>query len=166
MNHRRIFIATALAAAAASAVALATPPVGVLFNRILSFGVMEEPLDQNLVRVGPDGLEWKLKLRTQGASDVYMQEVAFAPGGYSGWHTHPGLLVLTVVAGELSLFDEHCNIKVMEPGDVFTEDFSVHNLVNTGTVEAQAKAFYIVQKGKPRREEASAPACGPAIGLP
>lgn len=166
MNARRIFIAAAFAAAAASAAALATPPVGVLFNRILSFGAIEEPIDRSLVRLGLDGLEWKLKLRTRGASDVYMQEVAFAPGGHSGWHTHPGLLVLTVVSGELSLFDAHCNIKVMEPGEVFIEDDSVHNLVNTGPIDAEVKAFYIIQQGKPRREEASAPACGQAIGLP
>ena len=89
-----------------------------------------------------------------------------APGGYSGWHTHPGLLILTVVDKTPALYDANCNPRILEVGDVFTEDESVHNLVNAGTVNAHVKSFYIVQKGAARRAEADAPACGPGIGLP
>jgi quercetin dioxygenase-like cupin family protein len=164
MKHRIALIALA-ATAVASVAALATPGIGRLYNNILAFASTEEDMDQHMIR-GDRGAEWELKLKTRGASDIYMQESGFAPGGYSGWHTHPGLLVLTVIEGAVTLYDAECVPRVFEVGDVFTEDDSVHNLVNAGTVNAHVKTFYIVQKGKLRREEADAPACGPGIGLP
>ena len=165
MKHRIALIALA-ATAVASVAALATPGIGRLYQNLLAFGSVDEDITQHLVRGGERGTEWELKLKTKGASDVYIQESGFAPGGYTGWHTHPGLLVLTVIDGTVTLYDENCVGRVFQTGDVFTEDESVHNLVNAGTVNAHVKSFYIVQKGKLRREEADAPACGPGMGLP
>jgi quercetin dioxygenase-like cupin family protein len=166
MKHRLALIALAVAAATASIAALGTPGIGRLYNNILSFGSFDEDITKHIVRLGPRGTEWELKLKTHGASDVYVQESGLAPGGYSGWHTHPGLLVLTVIEGTLALYDANCTPRILEVGDVFTEDEAVHNLVNVGTVNAHVKSFYIVQKGAPRRAEADAPACGPGMGLP
>ena len=164
MKHRIALIALA-ATAVASIAALATPATGRLYQNLLAFASTDEDIEQHLIR-GDRGAEWELKLKTKGASDIYMQETGFAPGGYSGWHTHPGLLVLTVIDGTVALYDENCVPRIFEPGDVFTEGDSVHNLVNVGTVDMHVKTFYIVQKGKARRAEADAPACGPGMGLP
>ena len=62
----------------------ATPPAGILFNIILSQGTSSDDLNEK-VRID----DWKVDLDTKGESDFYMQDVALAPGGYSGWETHP-----------------------------------------------------------------------------
>ena len=38
------------------------------------------------------------ELETEGASNVIQQEIKFSPGGTTGWHTHPGILLLTLAA--------------------------------------------------------------------
>ena len=40
--------------------------------------------------------------------DVLVQRVTIAPGGHSGWHSHPGATVVYVESGTLTLYDEHC----------------------------------------------------------
>jgi hypothetical protein len=87
---------------------LATPPAGIIFNIILSKGVASDDLDE---KVDIDG--WKLKLETKGMSDFYIQDVAISPGGYSGWHTHPGIFVGTVLTGSIDFYDENCNLRTL-----------------------------------------------------
>ncbi|MGH2471838.1 MAG: cupin domain-containing protein [Candidatus Limnocylindria bacterium] len=40
--------------------------------------------------------------------DVFLQRVTIAPGGHSGWHSHPGATVVSVESGTLSLYEETC----------------------------------------------------------
>jgi quercetin dioxygenase-like cupin family protein len=40
--------------------------------------------------------------------DVLAQRVTIAPGGHSGWHSHPGATVLYIESGTLSLYEETC----------------------------------------------------------
>src|SRR4051812_1895908 len=42
---------------------------------------------------------WKIKLKTKGLSDLYVQLNVWSPGGSTGWHTHPGPSLITVTAG-------------------------------------------------------------------
>src|SRR5688572_14703404 len=113
-----------------SIVAWATPPAGVLFNIILSTGVASDDLND---KVHID--DWKLSLETKGASDFYMQDIAIAPGGYSGWHTHPGIFVGTVITGSIDYYDENCNVKTISAGEVWTEAAELHAIANHGTVD-------------------------------
>src|SRR2546423_244329 len=45
--------------------------------------------------------------QTAGNQSV-IQQLIIAPGGYSGWHAHPGGGVTFVQAGTLSLYDGSC----------------------------------------------------------
>ena len=38
-------------------------------------------------------------------SDVIVQQVTIAPGGSTGWHSHPGPAVVIVKSGSLTLYD-------------------------------------------------------------
>lgn len=42
----------------------------------------------------------------QGPADLVMQEIVFAPGGTTGWHSHGGFALATIVSGTLTLYDE------------------------------------------------------------
>ena len=144
-----------------SLVIWATPASGVIFNIILSTGVASDDLDD---KVHID--EWKLSLETKGASDFYMQDLAIAPGGYSGWHTHPGIFVGTVITGSIDYYDGNCNIKTITAGQVWTEASELHAIANHGTVDFRGQFVYLIKHGEPRRIDAVAPACAPITGIP
>ena len=44
------------------------------------------------------------------------------PAGFdSGWHTHPGLVVVQVTAGRLKAYGSDCKVVVLQPGDSYVE---------------------------------------------
>jgi hypothetical protein len=43
--------------------------------------------------------EWRAKLSTTGPADIIVQDVVYQPGGHTGWHSHPGILLSSVVSG-------------------------------------------------------------------
>src|SRR5215211_6166590 len=49
----------------------------------------------------PEGFEhpWLSIQKTKGPSDLYVQNNVWAPGGTTGWHTHPGHSLIIVTAG-------------------------------------------------------------------
>ena len=139
----------------------ATPAAGILFNIILSTGVAANDLDE---KVNIDG--WKVSLETKGASDFYMQDISIAPGGYSGWHSHPGIFVGTVITGSIDYYDENCNVKTISAGEVWTEAYGLHAIANHGTVDFRGQFVYLIKRGEPRRIDLPAPACAPITGIP
>ena len=157
-------------------VALATPPFGVLLNQIVAMGTASEDIKEQLhvpstVAAGDRGesaedQEWRLHLRTHGPSDFYVQQLVIAPGGYSGWHTHPGLLVGTVVSGAIDFYDANCQKRSFTQGQVFTESTEVHAIKNPGTVNTSLSIAYLIKHSEPRRIEAAAPACASSTGIP
>lgn len=158
-----------------SAAALATPPFGIVLNQIVAQGTALSDIKE-VLRVDNDPNEesdqdnenedWHLHVRTQGATDFYVQHIVVGPGGYSGWHTHPGLLIGTVVSGSIDFYDANCQKRSFTAGQVFTENTQVHAIINTGTVNADLSAAYLIKHNLPRRIEADAPACAPATGIP
>ena len=68
----------------------------------------------------------KIELEATQPIDVSTQIVTFQPGGFSGWHTHPGPVFFTVKTGTLTVYegdDPSCTPLVF--------------LAGTGAVEAQ-----------------------------
>jgi quercetin dioxygenase-like cupin family protein len=158
-----------------SIAALATPPFGVLVNQILAMGTTSDDLKENLSVGTPasgdqeenaEVQDWRLHLRTHGATDYYSQYVVVAPGGYSGWHTHPGLLVGTVISGAIDFYDANCEKHSFSAGQVFTETTQVHAIKNPGTVNTTLSISYLIKHSEPRRIEADAPPCAPSTGIP
>ena len=89
-----------------------------------------------------------------------------APGGYSGWHSHPGVLVGTVKSGQIDFYDESCRKQTIGAGRVFTENDDVHAISNTGLVDADLYISYLIKHGASRRREESAPSCAVDTGIP
>jgi hypothetical protein len=81
-------------------------------------------VDANLdhdVRLSGDGV----KLQTKELTDVRVQRFDFQPGSYTGWHHHPGIVVIAIAAGSLTFVDANCHTSTYGPGlpngSVFTE---------------------------------------------
>lgn len=58
----------------------------------------------------------RVKFQTKDATDVRVQQLVFAAGGRSGWHHHPGVLVVAVASGLVTLTDSSCKAKSYGPG--------------------------------------------------
>jgi hypothetical protein len=44
----------------------------------------------------------KVKVKEPSGTDFVHQQVTIAPGGHTGWHTHPGATLVTVKSGTLT----------------------------------------------------------------
>jgi quercetin dioxygenase-like cupin family protein len=82
--------------------------------------------------------------------EIVTQTVNFAPGATSGWHTHPGFLVSTELAGTLTKYGTDCSSQAYSPGQSWTETgantFVVKN--ETSAVASDIVTF-IVPGGTP-----------------
>ena len=104
-------------------------------------------------------LSWQ---KTKGPSDVYVQSNVWAPGGSSGWHTHPGHSLITVTAGTVTAYhgdDCRCRPHVYTQGMGFVDAGGdhVHNLRNEGTEEARTITVQLIPADATRRIDAPDP---------
>jgi hypothetical protein len=81
-----MFTSCVIFASGVVAIALATPNSGVLSN-VLSRATFA-PFHVESQIASQSG-HFEVELHTTGVTDVVTQTVTFAPGGYSGWHSHP-----------------------------------------------------------------------------
>ena len=105
-----------------------------------------------------------VRLRTKVATDVRVQQIVFAPVSSSGWHHHPGMVMVVVASGSVTVWDDHCKATTYGPGlpdgAAFAEAGDEPNLV-TSTEGATNYVTYIVPKVTPAvfRIEDDAPYC-------
>lgn len=108
-------------------------------------------------------LSWQ---KTRGASDVYVQNNVWQPGGSTGWHSHPGHSLIIVTAGAVTAYegdDPDCKPTVYTKGMGFVDagGTHVHLLRNEGTVPASTVAVQLIPAGAVRRVDAPDPGTCP-----
>jgi hypothetical protein len=109
---------------------------------------------------------WLSLQKTKGPSDLFVQSNVWAPGGYTGWHTHPGHSLIIVTAGTITAYDgddASCTPKTYTVGMGFVDPGGdhIHNLRNEGGVEARTVAVQLIPAGATRRIDAPAPGTCP-----
>jgi quercetin dioxygenase-like cupin family protein len=62
-----------------------------------------------------------INLQTKGSIDVANATVIVAPAGDSGWHEHPGIVLVTVKSGTLTFYNKTCAGTVHAAGTTFIE---------------------------------------------
>lgn len=86
------------------------------------------------------------------ASTLVVAEVSWTPGGTSGWHRHPGPVLVNVVEGELELvWERDCAPRTYAAGESFLDPGEVHTARNTdddGCARAYAM-FLGIPDGEP-----------------
>ena len=132
MRHAAIVIVVALLGAVlAASISVATPSSGVSATT-LARGLAAE----------------KVKTRGKKPYDVVTQQLVIAPGGQTGWHTHPGTAVAIVKAGTLTIYDgddRSCSAHRFTAGDTYVDPGygHVHNGRNEGTVPLEIVVTYL-----------------------
>lgn len=116
----------------------------------------------------PDGLlrPWLSIQKTKGPSDLYVQSNVWAPGGTTGWHTHPGHSLIIVTTGTVTAYegdDPACTPHIYTAGMTFVDPGGdhVHLVRNEAGIEARGYAVQLVPANATRRIDADPnPACG------
>jgi hypothetical protein len=142
---------------------LATPGVGLTSTNLAksTFG------DITLMgRATPPQL-WTAAIKTIGQSDVYVVDNKIAPGGSTGYHSHPGPSLILVVKGTVTNYDSDapgCAGRSYSAGTGFVDagGSDVHTLRNEGTVEAETIAVQFLPKDATRRIDKPQPSNCPS----
>jgi hypothetical protein len=58
----------------------------------------------------------RVKFQTKDATYVRVQRLDFAANSRSGWHHHPGMVLVTVESGSVTLWQSDCSSKTYGPG--------------------------------------------------
>ena len=144
---RLLPVLAALAAILASSatVAVATPSEGIV-SAIVFAGpaVFADRTDLRFrINRGP-GQE---VISANKSEDTLIQQVIIAPAGHTGWHTHPGPVVVLVKSGTLSFYDSEdptCTVRTYSAGEAFVDSGQghVHIARNEGSENLELWATY------------------------
>jgi quercetin dioxygenase-like cupin family protein len=153
-RHRtRILVATGIVASAiAVPVALASPGSGTSTTILAPRSTFSDSAQVN---------DDRIKLQTKGPTDFVTQEVTFLPHAFSGWHHHPGFILVLVKSGHVTTHDENCQTKTYGPGEAFVESGSAPFMVSneSDTETAVDVATQVAPTGSPFRIEDDPPPC-------
>jgi len=121
-------LALAAIVAVFATVAVATPPSGIVPSPetiVLARGSFADPTD----------LKFKIKAGSQevinvnNAQQTVVQKITIAPGGNTGWHSHPGPVVVVIEKGTMSFYDAEdptCTVRTYTAGQVFIDSGQGH----------------------------------------
>jgi quercetin dioxygenase-like cupin family protein len=170
MRSRLMYLVLLIATIVAAALyqpksALATMPNGYK-SILLAMGRLGEidvfsSLPSGLKAEGNEQL-WRSLRESKGRADVYVQSNVWAPGGSTGWHSHPGDSLIIVTAGTVTDYEGHdpgCKPHVYKTGMGFVDPGGdhVHILRNEGAVEAQTIAVQLIPADAARRIDVADP---------
>jgi predicted metal-dependent enzyme (double-stranded beta helix superfamily) len=117
-KHGRLLTAAVGVAMVGTFAAVALGSAG--FGNVITLLVPKADLN-DAVHLNSD----RIKFQTKGPTDVRVQAITFAPGSYSGWHHHPGFVLVAVKSGEVTNVDSQCNATTYGPsspnGSAFVE---------------------------------------------
>ena len=152
MKHRRIvaFALVAVLGTVVTAIALASP--GTSTSTILApRSTLAESIQAN---------DNRIKFQTKDPTDLVTQQVTFEPGATSGWHHHPGVILVLVKTGAVTVHDENCNTTTYSANQAFIEGGTEPMMVsNEGSVTAVDVATQVAPAGSPFRIEDDPPPC-------
>jgi hypothetical protein len=160
---RRVSLLAALALLALAAFAAATfaSPAKDVTPTLLARGTY----DSFKVRSDPQSpVDFKAKAKSP--IDIVVRRHDYAVGSYTGWHSHPGPVFITVTLGELTYYeydDPTCTGHVVSAGQGFVDNGRGHIVRNESGQPAQDVSVIFAPVGGAFRGELQAP--GPYCGF-
>ncbi|HEY8721090.1 cupin domain-containing protein [Pengzhenrongella sp.] len=159
MNRtKKVFAASAMALIVGgfgfAAVAQAAPGQGTVATNSFT-GVLDGSASDS-TKATQDGVT----LKTTAETSVTTFDLTYPPGSYSGWHSHPGIVIAVVRSGSV-VRQVGCTSQTFTAGQSFTE-VGTHYVSNPGNVDAVLSITRIYPTSMPtKRYEQDAPTCPP-----
>jgi len=163
-KRRLAILLTVTGVCALAGAALATPASGIISGTVLARAAFADRVDLKFKIKGDD----KEAINVRDARDTVMQQIVMGPGGSTGWHSHPGPVVVLVKAGELTLYsgdDPTCTGHTYSAGQAFIDSGQGHVHIGRNQSLSQNAELWVtyfdVPPGGPFRIDAAAPGnCG------
>ena len=136
-RRRHLVVAAVIASVSIGAIAaVLTPGTGILSAPVFARASFADPTD---IKFKINGDE-KEVIHVPDARETVIQQIVIAPGGHTGWHSHPGPVVVLVKSGQLSFYDGDdatCTARTYSAGQAFVDSGQghVHIARNESTTE-------------------------------
>ena len=103
----------------------------------------------------------RVKLQTKDPTDVQVQTITYGPHGFSGWHFHPGLVIVVVESGHVTAHYADCHTRTYGPHETFVESGTAPFMASneSDTENAVVYATFIAPAGSAFRIETAPPPC-------
>jgi quercetin dioxygenase-like cupin family protein len=143
INGRHLALAAIVAALSSVAVATALTPASMVSGVILARASFADQTDIKF-KIKGQGQE---VINVNNAGDTVMQKIVIAPGGHTGWHSHPGPVVVLIGSGEMSFYDSEdptCTVRTYLAGQAFVDSGQghIHIARNEGSVPLELYVTY------------------------
>jgi len=160
MVKRYAMVMSAVWVVALGGASLATPGSNILSGAVMARASFVVPVDLKL-KIGDGSLQ---VIHVSDAEQTVMQQVVIGPEGHTGWHSHPGPVVVLVKAGSLALYsseDPACAPQVYTAGQSFIDSGQGHvhlgaNPSSTDNTDLWV-TYFDVPPGQPFRIDAADP---------
>ena len=159
---RNVLIGAVVAVAISAGLAWATPGSGFI-GTVLQRSLIDGPI---AIHTGPRDL-----------NDILVQQSQLQPGGNSGWHSHPGPVIIAVKSGVVAFYSPGrrrrsstdgtdaaqratpwCTVQYFPAGSAyFVEPNEVHFIQNEGSVVYEDFATFVLPVGVPARTDEPSP---------
>jgi quercetin dioxygenase-like cupin family protein len=122
----------------------------------------------NLKRIETEGHKrgwphgrWEFGIDARPSVDMGVRSFEYAPGAYTGWHTHPGPVFIMVLEGTVTFYDSDdpaCTPIVVHAGGTFL-DTGEHAHIGRNETDEQARDLVVLfaPEGAPFRNDAPDP---------
>jgi quercetin dioxygenase-like cupin family protein len=147
IGRQRCAVALSAIIALTAPAALATDPAGIVpapETMVLARGSFADQTDIKLKIKGARGQE---VINVSNAQQTVVQKITIAPGGHTGWHSHPGPVVVVIHRGIMSFYDSEdptCTVRRYTAGQAFVDSGQghVHIARNEGSENLVLLATY------------------------
>ena len=144
VKGRQLALAAIVATVSSVAVAaVLTPSSGILSAPVVARASFADQTDVKF-KINGQGQE---VINVNNARETVMQQIIIAPGGNTGWHSHPGPVVVLIKSGQMSFYDGDdptCTVRTYSAGQAFIDSGQghVHIARNEGTENLELWATY------------------------
>jgi hypothetical protein len=131
----------------------ANPPTGVVGTPIARGTYDSLKMERALVQA-------LFRDKAGSSIDVVVQKHDYAPGGSTGWHSHPGPVLITVTQGQITFYernDPSCSPHVVSAGQGYVDTGAGHIGRNESGQPAQDVVVALAPVGGAFRTELTAP---------
>ena len=140
----------ALAAIVAAIAAVSSVSVAAVVTG--SSGILSAPVLARASFADPTDVKFKVKGQSQevinvnNAQETVVQQVVIAPGGSTGWHSHPGPAVVLIKSGQMSFYDSedpNCVVRTYFAGQAFIDSGQGHVHIARNESESQNLELWV-----------------------
>lgn len=116
-----------------------------------------------IVDVNSQADGYNVQIKATGNTDLTVSNVVVVPGGTSGWHSHPGPVLIIVKTGTLKFYrpipgHSGCSFTVYNAGSAYVEEGGdVGVLRNEGSIDGTLTVVFFAPAGGATRFDQPAP---------